>query len=223
MEILITHINYAGMNAREMIYKSLSSKSIEPWHNGLSCYMQKCALSWIFITQTPQRRQKSPWRRPSFVSISPHLRPWWDFYLEAWGRDLNRIWTGPAITTTQQPHNHQSPQVYTQDSTTVMSHSLFSHVFCPSPATLPTMLCCECTISDRSTADIQPFITPGIVPLWLQSRVLALSLMSSEIFVIYLFTKCQMHQISHSGCTAIPIHFQQKIDGCLQCNPDETG
>lgn len=31
MEILITHINYAGMNEREMIYKSLSSKSIEPY------------------------------------------------------------------------------------------------------------------------------------------------------------------------------------------------
>lgn len=29
MEILITHINYAGMNAREMIYKPLPSKSIE--------------------------------------------------------------------------------------------------------------------------------------------------------------------------------------------------
>lgn len=41
MKILITHINYAGMNAREMIYKPLSSKSFEPCrHNGPLHYMQ---------------------------------------------------------------------------------------------------------------------------------------------------------------------------------------
>lgn len=61
---------------------------------------------------------------------------------------------------------------------------------------------------------------------WLQSHVLALSLMSPKAqrsFAICRFTNCQVNQISHSGCTAIPIHFEQKIAGSLQCNPDETG
>lgn len=97
MKFLITHINYAGMNAREMIYKSLSSKSIEALHNGPSCSTNKRASKWT-------------WRRRGDASLSkdaqtlfpcaPNLHPWWDFYLQARGRCLRRIWTDPAITTT---------------------------------------------------------------------------------------------------------------------------
>lgn len=50
----------------------------------------------------------------SFVSINPHLRPWWDFYLETWGRDLfewnldrpgdNLLLPPPSTTTTINLH-----------------------------------------------------------------------------------------------------------------------
>lgn len=100
MKFLITHINYAGRNAREMIYKSLSSKSAEPLHNGPLCRMNKSAVGWVWLPQMPQSGHKSVWRRSNFVSVSPNLHPWWDFYLETRGRYLKRIQTDPAITTT---------------------------------------------------------------------------------------------------------------------------
>lgn len=95
MKFLITHINYAGMNAREMIYKSLSSRSVEALHNGASCAVNKGASKWTWrrrgdTSLTKDTQTLFPW--------APNLHPWWDFYLRSRGRCLRRIWTDPAIT-----------------------------------------------------------------------------------------------------------------------------
>lgn len=137
MKFLITHINYAGMNAREVIYKSLSSKSAEPLDNGPSCHMNKSALDWIWLPQMPQSGHKTVSRHSNFVSVSPNLHPWWDFYLETRGRYLKRIWTDPAITTTSLGATTinllKFPCLHTGQHNRHESFTVLPRFFCPLP------------------------------------------------------------------------------------------
>lgn len=147
MKFLITHINYAGMNAREMIYKSLSSKSIEALHNGPSCSANKRASKWTWRCRGDASLSKDaqtlfPW--------APNLHPWWDFYLQARGRCLRRIWTDPAITTTS------------LSSTTInlLPVALFTHT----TAQQAWVICCLAAVFGPLPAHFE--VCSAVSPVW---------------------------------------------------------
>lgn len=83
------------MNAREMIYKPLSSKSIEPCrHNGPLHYMQMIGnvqyLKLNMFYTVPRGGDKRPPEDPASASFPSVFTSTHDggFYLEAGGRDV---------------------------------------------------------------------------------------------------------------------------------------
>lgn len=214
-----------------MIYKLLLNH--EPWLYAIVAEM--CCIIFFILIDSTQSRQTPPWRCPDLLSVVTFSHDGLLIRRPEGGISLNRIWTGPAITTTQQRSNHQSSEVSlfarrtAQRSWVILRFPTHSaHQAHTSP------LCGGFTAGGRmvsrmlgSPVDIQPFITPNIVPpdcnhmSWpCLSWILRLRGLFNELPPL---SNGRMHRIFHSGCAAIPIHFQQKIAGSLQCNPDEAG
>lgn len=185
-----------------MIYKLHLNH--EPWLYAILAEM--CFILIFILIDSPQSRQTPPWRCPDLLSAL------------TFSHDGVLIWR-PEGGIGLKRNSHES--------------------FCVSPPTLPikrTLLCSAVNLLSvagwsrgllGSQVDIQPFITPNIVPpdcnhmSWpCLSWILRLRGLFSELPPL---SDGRMHRIFHSGCTAIPIHFQQKIAGSLQCNPDEAG
>lgn len=112
--------------------------------NRLNHYIMDPRATWIKVLYTesdspqiPQSGHKSVSRRSNFVSVSPNLHPWWDFYLETRGRYLRRIWTDPAITTSSLGATTinllEFPCLHTGQHNRRESFTVLPHFFCPLP------------------------------------------------------------------------------------------
>lgn len=134
------------------------------------------------------------------VPISLPLLPWWDFYLEAWGRDLferkpDRLQDSrprpPRCTTTT--INLHKFTVYKQDSKPVMSRRRsgrsqremrFAHLLRPSPGKLLINLRGGCTVRDWSGAVVERLMSKPVITFNIVfpdcNHVPVLSLTSSE-------------------------------------------
>lgn len=141
MKFLITHINYAGMNAREMIYKSLSWRSVEALHNGPSCSAKTRASEWTW-----RREETQVWLKTLKLCFRGLLTFTHDgiFICRAgggvWGESGQTLLL-PAAASVQQPSiTSRFPCLHTRQHNRPQSFAVLLHFFWPTAFTLWNLL-----------------------------------------------------------------------------------